>query len=280
MKRFMLAFATLVLLTALCVPAAAEPNTELGLAVKVTVFAGFQSGEEPTGAGRLLVPGIVIVPGMAPEENQTAKSLAERLRTGFGLAKVEASPTANLFLQPGAEETVNTSAGKIDVRIKLIQYTIPAAAFEVAIVNGKENLGEAKLIVERGKQGIMGGRDGAEAPYFFVVLEPRVALPPPAPGIHKVDEPGIKSPKLIKKIAPVYPEEARKAGVTGDVIVSALIGEDGAVQHVEVLRPLEKGCTEAAVEAVKQWLYEPARSAETGKPVRVYFTVTVAFRLN
>jgi len=280
MKRSMFAVAVLVALIVVCLPAAGGPNTELGLAVKVTVFAGFQSGEEPSGAGRLLVPGIVIVPGMAPEPNQSAKDLAERLRTGFGLAKVEASPAANLFLQPGGEETVNTSAGKIDVRIKLIQYTIPAAAFEVAILDGNEKIGEAKLIVERGKQGIMGGRDGAEAPYFFVVLEPRIALPPPAPGIHKADEPGITPPKLVKQVAPVYPEEARKAGVSGVVVVSALVGEDGAVQNVEILRPLEKGCTEAAIAAVRQWRYEPARSAETGKPVRVYFTVTVAFRLD
>ena len=279
MIRSMIAAVGFIALVALTVPAMGGENTELGLAVKVTVFAGFPTGETSGAAGKLLVPGVVLVPGASPQKNPTAEDLAERFRSTFGLAKVEASPSANLFLQPGGEETVNTTAGKLDVRVRLIQYTIPAAAFEVAILDGEKKLGEAKLMVERGNQGIMGGRNGEAAPYYFVVLEPQVALPPPAPGIHRSDEAGVTPPKLIERVNPVYPEEARKAGVTGVVIVSALVGEDGTVQNVEVMRPLEKGCTEAAVAAVRQWRYEPARSESTGKPVRVYFTVTIEFRL-
>ena len=43
------------------------------------------------------------------------------------------------------------------------------------------------------------------------------------------------------------------------------------------MRPLEMGLTEAAVEAVKQWKYEP--STLDGRPVEVLITVTVRFSL-
>ena len=288
MNRSIIAVVGLIGLAGVCLSARAggsggsgpSVSGEYGLPLKVTVLAGFPSGEEPAAATQLLVPGVVLVPGVAPATSPTAEDLVERLRATFGLASVEASPSASLFLRPGQEETVNTSAGKIDVRIKLIQYTVPAAAFEVTILDDAVKIGEAKLIVERGNQGIMGGRNGPAAPYFFVVLEPQIALPPPASGIHRTDEADIVPPKLIHSVNPQYPEDARKAGVAGTVIVAALINEYGSVENVQVLRPLEKGCTEAAVAAVKQWRYEPARSRATGKPVRVLFTVTIAFRLD
>jgi TonB family protein len=288
MNRSIIAVVGIVGLAGLCLPAWAggsgglgsPVNGEYGLPLKVTVLAGFPTGGEPAAATQLLVPGVVLLPGAVPAPSPTAEDLAERLRAAFGLASVEASPSASLFLRPGQEETVNTSAGKIDVRIKLIQYTVPAAAFEVTILDDAVKIGEAKLIVERGNQGIMGGRNGQAAPYFFVVLEPQMALPPPAAGIHRVDEADLFPPKLVHKVDPQYPEEARKAGVSGTVIVAALIAEDGSVENVQVLRPLEKGCTEAAVAAVKQWRYEPARSRTTGKPVRVLFTVTIKFHLD
>ena len=87
----------------------------------------------------------------------------------------------------------------------------------------------------------------------------------------------IKEPKTLRKIPPTYPEIARKARIEGVVILEATIDKQGNVENVKVLRGLPMGLTEAAVEAVKQWKYEP--STLNGKPVEVLMTVTVTFRL-
>ncbi|MDP2915400.1 MAG: energy transducer TonB, partial [Candidatus Aminicenantes bacterium] len=84
------------------------------------------------------------------------------------------------------------------------------------------------------------------------------------------------APKLIKQVDPIYPEAARKARVEGVVIVEATIDIYGRVQSVKVLRSIPP-LDQAAIDAVKQWVYEPA--ILNGKPILVSFTVTVRFTL-
>ena len=86
----------------------------------------------------------------------------------------------------------------------------------------------------------------------------------------------IKPPKLIKSVDPVYPEEARKQGIEGLVILEATVDVEGKVQDVKVLRPVP-ALNQAAIDAVKQWVYEP--TIIDGKPTPVVFTVTVNFKL-
>jgi len=87
----------------------------------------------------------------------------------------------------------------------------------------------------------------------------------------------VKAPELLHKVKPGYPEVARRARVTGTVILQAVIGESGDVEGITILRsrPL---LDEAAVAAVRQWKYKPATL--NGVPVKVYFTVTVEFILS
>ncbi len=87
----------------------------------------------------------------------------------------------------------------------------------------------------------------------------------------------IKPPKLIKKVDPVYPEEARKAEVEGTVILEATTDRDGQVQNIKILRSVPL-LDQAAVDALKQWVYEPM--IIDGHPQGVVFTVTVVFKLN
>lgn len=86
----------------------------------------------------------------------------------------------------------------------------------------------------------------------------------------------ISPPVLIHRIEPVYPETARRVRLTGTVTLKAVISETGDVERVEVLRGATF-LTEAAVDAVRQWKYRPALM--DGRPVSVYFTVVVTFRL-
>ncbi|MBC7361433.1 MAG: energy transducer TonB [Candidatus Aminicenantes bacterium] len=86
----------------------------------------------------------------------------------------------------------------------------------------------------------------------------------------------IKPPRLIKRVDPVYPEEARKKGIEGVVILEVQTDKFGRVARIKVLKSVPE-LDQAAIEAVKQWVYEPV--IVNGKPKGIIFTVTVSFRL-
>jgi TonB family protein len=89
-------------------------------------------------------------------------------------------------------------------------------------------------------------------------------------------EGGIKEPQRLKSAEPIYPEEARKAEIQGVVILEAETDIYGRVMNVKVLRSVP-GLDQAAIDAVRQWIYEPL--IIDGQPRRAIFTVTVDFTL-
>ena len=94
-------------------------------------------------------------------------------------------------------------------------------------------------------------------------------------AVRAIDQ--IKPPKLIKKVNPFYPEEAKKEGIQGVVILEIMTDEKGEVVRVKILKSESSILNKAAVDAVRQWIYEPL--ILKGKPTPVIFTITVAFRL-
>jgi protein TonB len=86
----------------------------------------------------------------------------------------------------------------------------------------------------------------------------------------------IRAPRLIKQVEPAYPEIARQARVEGIVILEAATDMYGRVQTVKVLRSIPL-LDQAAMDAVRQWIYEPM--IISGRPRGVIFTVTVRFKL-
>jgi len=87
----------------------------------------------------------------------------------------------------------------------------------------------------------------------------------------------VQKPEKVSSVPPQYTEIARKARIQGVVILQSIIDEQGNVTDVSVLKGLPMGLSEAASEAVKQWKYKPATL--NGKPVAVYFNLTVNFQL-
>ena len=70
----------------------------------------------------------------------------------------------------------------------------------------------------------------------------------------KVDPPVVK-----QRIAAVYPIEARKQRLTGDVGLELTLDDDGRVVKAEVVQPLEPTMDEAALAAAQRWTFNPAR---------------------
>ncbi len=88
----------------------------------------------------------------------------------------------------------------------------------------------------------------------------------------------VSRPEIIHQVAPVYTELARRARVSGTVIVEAIIDEQGDVVNTRVLKGQPLGLDQAAVEAIKTWKFKPAMKA--GKPVKVYYVLTVNFQVD
>ena len=87
---------------------------------------------------------------------------------------------------------------------------------------------------------------------------------------------GISQGLLIHKVQPVYPQKAIKSHIQGMVVLSAVIGKNGAIRELHVVSgPPE--LTSAAIDAVKQWRYKPY--VLNGAAVEVETTININFNL-
>ncbi len=87
----------------------------------------------------------------------------------------------------------------------------------------------------------------------------------------------VSQPKLIRKVEPEYTQEARAAKLAGTVQMLVTIGEDGSTSDFQVTQGLGLGLDQKAIDAVKQWHFQPG--TKQGLPVPVIATIQVNFRL-
>ncbi|HSY34850.1 MAG TPA: M56 family metallopeptidase [Acidobacteriaceae bacterium] len=89
--------------------------------------------------------------------------------------------------------------------------------------------------------------------------------------------PGDMAGNRDKFVEPIYPPDAKAAGIQGSVVLDAVIGKNGMIESLKVVSgPPE--LTKASVEAVKQWTYKPFLL--NGDPIAVETTITVTFALS
>jgi periplasmic protein TonB len=88
---------------------------------------------------------------------------------------------------------------------------------------------------------------------------------------------GITPPRLLREVKADYTEEARRRGLTGEVVLEIVVRRDGSVGDVKLLHGLGSGLDERAVQAVRQWRFAPAD--RLGMAVDVIVEVGVEFRL-
>jgi TonB family protein len=82
--------------------------------------------------------------------------------------------------------------------------------------------------------------------------------------------------RLLHRVEPVYPPEARAQQIQGAVTLDVQIGGEGAVHNIEVVEG-NPVLAEAAVQAVRQWRYRPY--SVDGHPVQMQTRVTIRFTL-
>ncbi len=166
-----------------------------------------------------------------------------------------------------------------------------------------ENVLTTEMLLHGGHSAVFGFEDRKGTPYFvsFLITGPadKIVPPPPPPPVRptppvppappidpeKVKEfekgaikarDAVNPPKLIKKVDPIYPEEARKSKQEGVVVLNVRTDVTGQVETVLILHGEHKALNKAAVEAVKQWKYEPY--VQDGKPRPLVFTMTARFK--
>jgi TonB family protein len=88
---------------------------------------------------------------------------------------------------------------------------------------------------------------------------------------------GVSAPSVLYKVDPEYTEEARQARLSGSVLVSLIVGEDGHPRDIRIVRGLGLGLDERAVEAVARWKFRPG--IKDGSAVATPATIEVNFRL-
>ncbi len=84
-------------------------------------------------------------------------------------------------------------------------------------------------------------------------------------------------PEVTHRVEPEYPHLAKQAGVSGLVMVQALVDRDGLVKDVRIVKSIPM-LDEAAARAVRAWTFRPARAK--GRPIAVWVAVPVNFRLH
>jgi TonB family protein len=87
---------------------------------------------------------------------------------------------------------------------------------------------------------------------------------------------GVSGGQLVRRVPPVYPEQARLLRLEGTVVLSAMVMEDGTVGELKVVEG-PATLAQSALDAVKHWRYQPYRL--DGKAVKNEIKVKVDFKL-
>lgn len=105
-------------------------------------------------------------------------------------------------------------------------------------------------------------------------MNPQLSVPGPNAPSRNIP----KTPPIVAyKTDPSYSDEAAHARIQGTVAVALTVGEDGIPRDLHVVRSLGFGLDEKAMEALKQWRFQPARV--NGQPAAVPATIEVNFLL-
>lgn len=160
-----------------------------------------------------------------------------------------------------------------------------------------ENILTTEMLLQGGHSAVFGFEDKNGKPYFcsfHITGPPEAIMPPPPPPppppplppevrkkIEQFEQGAVKAsdainpPLLLNKVDPVYPPEAKKSGREGYVVLNVRTDGQGNVKEVMVIKSSNEIFNQSAIDAVKQWKYEPY--LEKGQPKELVFSVALTF---
>lgn len=184
------------------------------------------------------------------------------------------APTRAAIGKVGMTMTLRKSkdSGAKDERSRL------AEAHRALLEGNLDTILDTKLDLEIGTPVVAAIPMNREAYFLAILLSRRAEGTKQANRDSAKSSPGgdiIPAPKAVHTVMPAYPEELRKHGVRGQVELKAAVDEKGSLMGIQVTKSLHPYLDFAAVQALRQWKYEP--SLQNGKPVPVIITQTVNF---
>jgi protein TonB len=203
---------------------------------------------------------IVVLPLLAAE--QLPPEASSQVRAFFVAPQIAPAPP------PPPPPAARSSAAPRVASRPTSSFTAPVDVPETLAVESSLDTGFEGGVPGGVEGGVPGGVVGG-------VVGGIEAAPPPPPQLVRVGG-LVHEPRKIRDVAPAYPLIAKRARVQGVVILECVINTQGRVEGVKVLRGLPM-LDEAAVDAVKQWVYTPTLVG--GVPADVVMTVTVNFVL-
>lgn len=276
-RRLLIAISIVALLAGSCVAplALAAGNAGPDVITEVIFEVGRPQPDQPEPAADLVPPGVVLlVESRGGSVMERYVKIHQELRDAYRLASFDKGKKTMLDLAPGAAQRVASPINSLDTSVKLLSADEIKATYEVRLEERSKEPVVTRLAVKRGDFAIVGGRDGAEAPYFFILIRPLTT----AEVADELRWKGMTRPKVLNAPQPKYPEEARKARVQDVVVLELDIRADGTVAGATSVKGTVPELIAAAKEAALQWTFEPARD-KSGEPVAVRYTITLAFKL-
>jgi len=152
------------------------------------------------------------------------------------------------------------SSGGFVAPVEVPTEIVPEAALDLGVEGGVAG-------------GVEGGVPGGLVGGIVGGLPDAPPPPPTEPVRVGLD---VREPRKVKDVPPVYPFVAVQSGIEGVVVLECVIDPRGRVVEVNLVKGLPL-LDEAAVEAVRQWVYTP--TLVNGVPTSVIMTVKVRFRL-
>jgi TonB family protein len=277
------AFALIVLFLSLALPARAD----VGLDIKLHFF-GPAAGQ---GAGTIVATSFSLKPlrlkSQNPGDPQLAfapDSLLLRLQKAFnnpGLSLLSSGDLAWRVDGPPSVMQVVQIDGR-DYALILTPLPRPGVVnFKVGVVEGNDKkkiknvLLDTEIVLPDREVAMLGFRDSRENSYFIAFY---VQSRKDGPATNALRLSSMDKPRKVKDVKPVFPAAAIAKGIQGVVVLEAVIDANGRVKGLQTMSAPDPMLSEAAKEAVSQWLFEPY--LVNGKAKEVVFTVTITFAMD
>jgi TonB family protein len=276
----------------------------------VVAMLGRQSGPLVLRIGipvAILLVGFVIWLGLRGPRENDGQGHAAPLSTALAKTAVPNSASPNTLLTNGRLPDNDPVVWKPDPGGELLSPSgaKPSAGYaapKVGVAEKKQVQGARPLLAtDAGSVAIPHRAPESDAsadirPHGTVLAEESVPLDPPIsvgdasppalsgvlsakallPSLSAPVSQGVSGGRLLHRVPPVYPSQAKTLRLEGRVVLNAMVTEDGSVRDLKVVAG-NATLALAALEAVKQWRYQPY--SLDGKTIRRETTITVDFKL-
>jgi TonB family protein len=164
--------------------------------------------------------------------------------------------------------------GQTDVAVKVIEKPVDASLRFYKVV-ADDMVSDFPIYYASGGTDFLGDFMYAEGGFRYIDKQVFLALSN-APPMRVSIGGNMMAAKIVSKVQPSYPPDARQDHVEGTVTLRIVIGTDRAIQDVSLISG-HPALVQSALDAVKQWRYQP--TLLNGKPVEVLTQVNINFSL-